>query len=599
MRTVVQERQWVVTDPAPQSFLSAHGALPRVVAQLLYQRGVREEDAIAAFLYPDYDAHRHDPFLFRDMAKAVDRLFAARERGEAILVHGDYDADGVSGAAVLEETLAALGCTVDTFIPHREEDGYGFREAGLAYACEIGARVIITCDCGIANAATVVAANESGIDVIITDHHLIPTDDAGTQQPPPAHAILHPKVDGEAYPEKQLTGGGVAFKLAEALCLRDAERGDHTLAEGFSKWLLDAAAISTVADFGPLTGENRVIVRYGLVVLAKTRRLGLRKLYEVSGINPERITPGTIGFQIAPRINAAGRIDHASVALRLLRTNDPEEAAVLADRLNATNIERQQLVMRANAEALEQVGDLGDRHMLVVVGDWWPQGIVGLVAARLVEHYHRPAIALTTLGGVVAGSGRSIAHFHIVQALDSVSQTLLSYGGHPQACGLKLRDAAQILAFREGLEAYARRTLTPADLLPTLAIDAELVLADLTMELVEHVEMLQPYGIGNPTPRFMTRGLMVADVRTMGRDNAHGRITVQDGTLRQQFICFRYESICPNVRIGDTVDVVYELGINEWNGRRDVQAKIVDLRPTLSVIARSPRRGNPGHTSTK
>lgn len=584
MRTAVLECRWDVREGAPEAFLAEHADLPRIVARLLYQRGMRDDAAIAEFLHPDYDAHRHDPFLFRDMEKAVARIVAARERGERIVVHGDYDADGVSGAAVLTETLAAFGCSVDAFIPHREEDGYGFKEPGLAYAQTTGATLIITCDCGIANAATVTAARAAGIDVIITDHHLVPTDSSGAEALPLAFAILHPKVAGEVYPYRELTGGGVALKLCEAIVQHDAQRSDRRLPGGFAKWLLDCAAISTVADFGPLTGENRVIVRYGLVVLGKTRRLGLQKLYAAAGIAPERITPGTIGFQIAPRINASGRIDHASVALRLLRTADAEEAAQLADRLNTTNIERQQLVLRANEEAFAQVGELGDRRSLVVVGEWWPPGIVGLVASALKERFHRPAIALTTAGGRVTGSGRSISTFHIVRALDAVRETLVGYGGHPQACGLTLTGADVIPAFRDGIETYARATLTDADLLPTRTIDAELSLAEATLALAESLDLLEPYGIGNPQPTFLARGLVVEGLRPMGKDGQHCRIVVREvrGAHRApqtcQLVCFRYTEVCPALHIGDVVDVVYELSVNEWNGTRSAQYRVVDLR---------------------
>ncbi|MDO8598688.1 MAG: DHH family phosphoesterase, partial [bacterium] len=388
-------RQWTVAPVVPPEFLKQFPELPELVVQLLYQRGVRTREEIDAFLHPDYD-DLHDPFLFRDMQRAVDRCVRARDAGERVLVHGDYDADGVSGATVLLDTLEGIGCTVDVFIPHRERDGYGFGLPGLEYARSVGVRIIITCDCGIANAATVKAANDAGIDVIVTDHHVFPTDPvSGAPMLPPAYATLHPKLPGETYPYPDLTGGGVAFKLAQALTRADAASISPRLPEGFEKWLLDAAAISTVADYGPLIGENRTIVTYGLIVLAKTRRVGLRALYEVAGITPERITPTTIGFQIAPRINAAGRLDHASEALALLRCRDASEGRVLAEKLQVTNTERQRLVAEATKEALTQMGSLADHRFPIVVGDSWVPGIVGLVATKLRDQFHRPAIALT------------------------------------------------------------------------------------------------------------------------------------------------------------------------------------------------------------
>lgn len=576
----LQHREWVVRPPAPLSFTESVAPLPEAIATILYHRGVHERDAIDAFFAPSYDAHLHDPFLFCDMRRAVDRILAARERGERILVHGDYDADGVSGAAVLADTIAALGGAVDVFIPHRERDGYGFTTAGLVAATAAGARLIITCDCGIANAATITAAAAQGIDTIVTDHHLIPRDASGNPVPPPAYAILHPKVPGETYPFDGLTGGGVAFKLAAALVRDDRGSPAPRLAPGFEKWLLDCVAISTVADFGPLIGENRVLVKYGLTVLAKTRRVGLRALYERAGIRPERITTGTIGFQIAPRINAAGRIDHAHVALALLRTTDTEEAAALAEHIQATNGERRQLVDRAVAEAHAQVGELAGRVALVVTSDWWPVGIVGLVASAIKETYYRPAIALTSSGGVVAGSGRSIPGFHIVEALDAVRDTLQSYGGHPQACGLKLVSPDVIPAFTEALNAFARERCTLEMLTPRREIDVAFAPSAVTWDLVRTLERLQPFGVGNPTPQFLARTLTVVGVRIMGRDGRHCRIIAResDASRPSTFVCFRYETICPTIAIGDRIDIIYELGVNEWNGNREIQFLVVDVR---------------------
>jgi len=578
-------RRWTVAPAAPDEFRQQFPELPELITHLLSHRGVQTQAAVDAFLNPDYGTDLHDPFLFRDMRRAVDRCMAARDRGERVLVHGDYDADGVSGATVLLDTLEGIGCTVDVFIPHRERDGYGFGLPAIAYARDIGARLIITCDCGIANAATVLAAEAAGMQVIVTDHHVFPTDPtSGAPILPPAYAILHPKVPGETYPYPDLTGGGVAFKLCAAIVRADAASASPRLPAGFEKWLLDAAAISTVADYGPLVGENRTIVTYGLIVLGKTRRAGLRALYEVAGIRPERITPATIGFQIAPRINAAGRIDHASEALRLLRTTDVSEARALAEKLNATNVERQRLVEEATEEAMAQVGDVGDRRVLVVIGDRWLPGIVGLVATRLRDAHHRPAIALTRANGTITGSGRSIPELHIVEALRSVSDLLTAFGGHPAAAGLTVKGEAELPVFIERLEQYARERLTPDHLVPTLAIDAALAFDRVDWDLVEWFRRLGPFGVGNPTPRFLAQDLKVVNVRTMGNGGKHCRIAVrsQISNLKPrivQLVCFRYADICPAIRVGDVVDVVYEVDVNEWNGNREIQLKVVDLRP--------------------
>lgn len=575
-------RTWVVAPLAPAEFFGTHPELPELVAQLLHQRGIHTQEAIDEFLHPDYGEDLHDPFLFRDMTRAVDRVFAARDRSERILVHGDYDADGVSGATVLLDALEGIGCTADVFIPHRERDGYGFGQPGIAYAREIDAKLIITCDCGIANVATVAAANAAGMNVIVTDHHVF-----GAELPK-AYAILHPKLPGETYPYADLTGGGVAFKLAQAIAQRDAASA-RRLPEGFAKWLLDVAAISTVSDYGPLMGENRTIVTYGLIVLGKTRRLGLQALYEVARIRPESITPTTIGFQIAPRINAAGRIDHANEALRLLRTTDTEEAKVLAGKLNATNTERQRLVEEAVTQALADVEGQTERRFLVVVRDGWLPGIVGLVATKLRDQFHRPAIALTRSNGKIIGSGRSIPALHIVEALRASADLLESFGGHPQACGLTVKGETELEQLREQLERYAAERLTPDQLVPKLTIDRELALGEVTWELVEWLGKLGPFGIGNPTPRFLARGLEVVDVRTMGNSGKHCRLSVKPYALRptpyvRKLVCFRYQDICPTIRIGDTVDVVYEVDVNEWNGNREIQMKVVDMQLHVGSI---------------
>ncbi|MDO8621797.1 MAG: single-stranded-DNA-specific exonuclease RecJ [bacterium] len=618
------QKQWTVVPPAPPEFLTRFPELPNLVSHLLYHRGVRTQEEIDAFLNPDYETDLHDPFLFRDMRRAVDRCIAARDHGERVLVHGDYDADGVSGATVLLDTLEGIGCAVDAYIPHRERDGYGFNPPAVAYAQSIGARLIITCDCGGANAKTVAGAAEVGIDVIVTDHHLIPVDGA-TGQPviPPAYAILHPKIAGETYPYAELTGGGVAFKLCQAIVQHDAASASPRLPAGFEKWLLDCTAISTVADYGPLVGENRTLVTYGLVVLGKTRRAGLRAMYEVAGIRPDRITPATIGFQIAPRINAAGRLDHANEALALLRCRDPQEARALAEKLNATNTERQRLVEEATEDAMARAEMMGDRRFLVIVGDDWIPGIVGLVATRLRDRFHRPAIALTRRNGQLLGSGRSIPELNIVEALRANAELLTAFGGHPQACGLTVKSEAELPMLTERLEAYARERLTPDQLTPTLTIDRELTFGDVTWDLVELLTKLGPFGIGNPTPKYLTRGVVVDEVRTMGNSGKHVRLLVRqqpqsasrklqdptpsrspsrwEGEKRSSFptalgeggrggvgisldaqkkkmVCFRYEDICPEIRIGDVVDVVYEVDVNEWNGNREIQMKVIDMR---------------------
>ncbi|MBI2482621.1 single-stranded-DNA-specific exonuclease RecJ [Candidatus Uhrbacteria bacterium] len=580
------ERKWRFAEEAPPEFLATAQGMPAPLAHLCYQRGLRTWESVQEFLHPDYATHLHDPWSFRHMERVVDRIWFARERGEHILVHGDYDADGVSGAAMLSETLEALGCTTDVFIPHRERDGYGFTAAALAYARERDIRVIVTCDCGIANAATIATAQERGIDVVVTDHHCIPTDATGAAVLPPAYAILHPGVPGETYPFPHLTGGGVAFKLCVALVQRDRASAAPRLPRGFEKWLLDCVAIATVADLGVLMGENRVLVRYGLTVLEKTRRPGLRALYDLARITPERITPTTIGFQIAPRMNAAGRLAHARTAWELLRATEAPHARVLAEQLETWNTERQRLVEDAAREAIAQVGDRGARRSVVAVGAEWSPGIVGLVATRLREQYACPAFALTTAGEKIVGSGRSVEGFDIVEALRAASDTLAAFGGHPQACGFTVKSAADIAVFTERVDAYAQLHCTEEQLVPTLRVDLVLEFAALSWEFAEQLAQLGPFGVGHPAPLFCFRAVRIEAVRAMGASGRHARLgmrEVRSGMVRS-VVVFSYMDRFPHLVPGMVVDLVAEVEPREWNGQREVQVRAVDMRVTAEHI---------------
>ena len=418
------EKNWVLSDQAPAEWQNQFPDVHPVARQLLWNREVREPDAVARFLNPSFEDDLHDPFLFNDMEKVVARLFKAIELKEKIFVYGDYDADGVPGAAIIKSTLDALGAVTGIYIPHREQEGYGLNSGAISYMLDQGGRVVITCDCGISNAAETDEAMAKGMDVIITDHHRIP------EVIPKFFAALHPLLPGEKYPNKFLTGGGVGFKLACALLqkartmvpplrvrggepppsggAKEGLRAVHnppqpslTLREGetldgWEKWLLDLVAISTVADVGKLLGENRTFVKYGLKVINKTRRIGLQKLMESAGIKPGSADTTTIGWQIAPRINAAGRMDHANAAFELLMTNDAEEAERLAESLQQSNVERQKATEIAQKGARAQIGQVPTTSYLLAAYDpTWVAGVVGLVAGRLTEEFRRPVIVGT------------------------------------------------------------------------------------------------------------------------------------------------------------------------------------------------------------
>lgn len=585
----LMEKHWHVLPPIPKEFTNSFPELPPIVAALLYHRGIRTQAAIDEFLSPDYSDHVHDPYQFRDMAKAMERIFAARDRGEKITIHGDYDADGVSASVILSSLFRILSITHDVFLPHRETDGYGLNKKTVELLAAQGSKVIITCDCGISNVEEINLAQSLGMDVIVTDHHSIP------KTLPNAFAIIHPKIEGETYPDKGLSGGGVAFKLAQALLKKHKEtnevlpNGDRH--EAFEKWLLDMVAISSVADMVPLLGESRTLTKFGLLVLNKTRRIGLQKLLMEArlrnddGSNKREITADTIGFHIAPRINAAGRMNHANVAYNLLITDDPIAATDLAFELDQNNQARQKMTDELVRLAVEQVErDQKDQPVLFVIGKGWATGIVGLIASRIKEMYQKPTIAMTEQT-LINGSGRSITGFNLVESLQEMPEFFLKFGGHPMACGFTLKDNALLEPFKEALiDAYREKT-TNADMRPILSIAAEIDLEQVNWDLFDILDKFKPFGQANEKPKYLARQLTVTGLEPVGQDGKHLRILVRHRTprIRKMIgwnLCSpdRPNAIGKLLKIGDIIDIVFEIDVNEWNGNRELQMTIVDIK---------------------
>jgi single-stranded-DNA-specific exonuclease len=584
---------WKVLDAPPQLFFDEHPELPPTIAHLLYHRNIRSQRQIDEFLNPDYSVDVHDPFLFRDMKRAVSRIFLALENKEKIVIHGDYDADGVSAATILMTTLKLLGATnVDVFLPHRELDGYGINIRTIELLAKENAKVIISCDCGISNTPEIARANELGVDVIITDHHTIP------EELPKAYATIHPKVEGESYPDKGLAGGGVAFKLAQGLLMTYKENneflpnGDHP--EAVEKWLLDMVAIASVADMVPLLGESRTLTKYGLIVLNKTRRIGLQKLLlearllEEDGTMRREITADTIGFQIAPRINAAGRLGHANVAFQLLNTNSPTEAVDLAYQLDQNNKDRQQRTDQYVREAIAQVENGGQKEnpVLFVIEKDWSTGIVGLIASRLKDKYSKPTIAMGYNEGNIVGSGRSVNGFNMIASMQEVPELFLKFGGHPMACGFTLKTPETFELFKKSIiEKYKEKTVD-IDMIPTFNIDSEIKLIDVNWELYDLLDKFKPFGMHNDKPKYLARNLSIVSVDPLGADGKHMKLMVREtaGPLRKVVgwrLCGDNNggpNWCKILRVGDKIDMVFEVDVNEWNGNRELQLSIVDLK---------------------
>jgi len=563
--------RWAVSapaDPAAMQRIAAELRIPEALASLLVQRGFADPDDAKAFLRPELEG-LSDPLAWADMPVAVELVTGAIRRGETILVHGDYDVDGQCASAMLTRILRSAGATVHAFVPHRLRDGYDFGPAGLAAAARVGARLIITCDCGITAVDPVRAARDAGMAVIVTDHHL-PGDAL-----PPAHAVLDPQRPDCPSGEKDLCGTGVAFKLATAL----------VPALGLSAHLplhfLDYVALATVADVVPLTGENRILVRHGLKLLAESRWAGLRALVETAGLSGKPLRAGHVGYILAPRLNAVGRIGDANDGLKLLLADDAAVAAKLARELETLNARRQEMDQRILDEAMTLAehalaGDPAPRALVLAGEDWHP-GVIGIVASRLVERYGRPTFLVAWEGEQGRGSGRSIANFDLHAALQRVGETLEKFGGHTMAAGLTVRRN-RFEEFRVAFLDVARQLLTPADLVPAQRIDLELPLRFVSDDLERLMRHLEPCGAGNPAPVFGVRGARAVGARRVGAN--HLRFTLDDGSGVLPAIGFQWADVVPEGWLDRPLDVAFRLERDEWQGRARLQARVQALAPS-------------------
>jgi len=560
--------RWVVTPPPAPELVSALADatnLPRPLAALLVQRGFTTVDAARNFLRPSLD-QLTDPLRLKDMDRAVDAIVAAVQAGTVIAVNGDYDVDGQCSTAILVRTLRVAGATVVPFIPHRLRDGYDFGPSGLAAAQAAGAGLIITCDSGINARETVELAEASGIRVVVTDHHL-----PGPELPP-ATAVVNPQRADDQSGLGALCGAGIAWMMVRALAPRLG------LPEHFPLHLLDLVALATVADVVPLVGENRIIVRHGLRLMADTRWSGLRALLHTTKLLGKELKAGQMGFIVGPRLNAAGRVGEPMEGLRLLLTDDPQEAAAIAARLEVLNTERQALDQQMLEEALTQVEEQGGTHAsgLVLTGDAWHPGVVGIVASRVVERFGRPTFLVAFDGETGRASGRSISRFDLHAALMQCGDLLERFGGHRMAAGLTIRRD-RLEAFRERFNGLVAGQLSPEELGPEQRVDIELPLSEATDDLERLGRHLEPTGAGNPGPVFGVRGVRFAQKRRVG--NGHLKGILEDGAAKLACIGFSWADRVP--WLGEApVDVAFRLESDDWNGTPALQAKLVAVTPS-------------------
>jgi single-stranded-DNA-specific exonuclease len=549
--------RWVLPEIDPQSVRALSDALSigTPATKVLAARGFTDAVAAHRFLQPAFE-ELHDPLLMRDMAAALERLQRAIDRREKILIYGDYDVDGTSSVVILTKAIELAGGAADFHVPHRLKDGYGMRTEVVEAAAASGVTLIVSVDTGIRAAEVVARANQLGIDVIVTDHHL---PEAGL---PPAVAVLNPNRPDCCYPEKSLCGAGVAFKLVQGLLARRGWPADklRRVCESFLKLV----AIATVADVVPLTGENRIFVTHGLRGLDRVKNPGLRALLDVAGF-PEGTPPNArqVAFQIAPRINAAGRMDTARAVVEMFLTGDHARAKDLAQQLHDHNDDRRQT--EAEVREICEAIQVDDRECaLVYYGEAWHRGVLGIVASRLVERFHRPVFVLSEEGGVAQGSGRSIAAFHLLNAMDSMPGLFIKYGGHHHAAGLTM-DASRVPEFRHRFNAYAGNLLNAADFCRTVEVDACLDLSDLHDGIFRDVQQLAPFGNSNPEPLFAILNAEVASPPALWKDK-HMKLVLRQEKRVLLFKGFGLGHRAEELRQGMRVDAAFNLADDPWSG---------------------------------
>jgi len=557
------KKRWQISAPITPEAARALQEYPPILRQILFNRGYSTHEQARMYMLAESPPGT-DPFNLTGMSEAVQRILYALEHKEPFAIYGDYDADGVTATALLVESFRSLGADVTGYIPNRFEEGYGLNKEALESLSERGMRLVITVDCGIRSFEEADHARTLGMDLIISDHH------QPLSQVPSALAVINPKQTLDPYPEKDLAGVGLAYKLVSALS--QAMPGTSLDPKSY----LDLVALGTVADLAPLVGENRALVRQGLLRLRRPVRQGILSLIGVAGLQPQQINAGHIGFMLGPRLNAAGRLDSALDALNLLITSEPATAARLAQQLDNQNRERQQVTRQIQEQAQAMaLAEEPDALLLFAAHPDFNPGVVGLAASRLTEMFYRPAIVAHLGDHFTRGSCRSIAEFHITEALDQCSDLLEHHGGHAAAAGFTVSNNNLPLLV-ERLKSIAASQLANLDLRPTQIADLEIPLSDLKPEILEYLEWLQPTGYGNPSVYFVSRDLRVKSCRQVGREGNHLKLTVSDERITYDAIAFNKGDWYENMP--SRIDLLYAFELNEYNGRAALQLNVRDIQ---------------------
>jgi len=572
------DKIWQVAaiDSGRERQLADETGIAPLLARLLINRGIKDGLSARRFLSPQL-TQLHDPFLLNDMTAAAERIGQAIKKKEDILVYGDYDVDGITGVTLLVSALKKWGGRVSYYIPHRIKEGYGLNKRVIEKASGEGIKLIITVDCGITALEEVACAQRRGIEVIVTDHH------QQGERLPQAIAVINPVRKDSSYPFRELAGVGVAFKLVQALEMQaeglNLSTSNFQPSTGIWEYL-DLVALGTIADVVPLKGENRILVKYGLRELGRTGKPGLQALMEVTGIADRRLTSSQVSFILAPRLNAGGRLGEAERGVRLLLAESKEEALPLARGLDQENKKRQQMQLRIVKEGISKIEtevDLESEKVIVLADESWHPGVVGIVASRLAEKFYRPVILIALDEERGKGSARSIESFHLFRALKECQDLLLSLGGHSLAAGLTI-DREKIKELRERMNEIALARLSKEDLTPKLKIDSQLSLKDMSLELIEILDLLGPFGKGNTRPLFTSTGVKLLESPYLVKNN-HLKLRVTEGGPVREAIGFKMGDKLPQLS-GETagVDLAYSLEVNEWRGTKTIQLHLKDIR---------------------
>lgn len=571
-------KRWILkqADEEVVGRQSEHAKISPLLARLLVLRGLADLDSAKTYLSSSLRSDLPSPFTMTDMTLAVERIVHAIKQRQLIGIWGDYDVDGTTGASVLVSFLREIGAEPIYHVPHRIEEGYGLNIEGLRRLRERGAGLVVTVDCGISNAAEVDAARGFGLDIVVVDHHQPP------EELPPAVAVINPHRLDCQFPDKGLCAAGLAFYLIIGLRAKLREIGWFVSSgDPDVRRYLDIVTLGTIADMVPLKGVNRTLIRRGLWELGSSTRPGVVALKQVANIAPGEVTAGQVGFQLGPRINAAGRVDYGIKVVELLTTKSSEVALRIAQELDAHNRERRAIEADVLNQVLVQAQARFDHvapHSLVLGGERWHPGVLGIVASRIVERFHRPTVVIGFDSGQGKGSARSIRGFHMVEGFRRCAGHLEKFGGHEYAGGLSIREE-KLGLFTEAFESVARDCLTTEDLLPCLDVDAQLSFAAIGFPLIRELESLKPFGVGNPEPLFMTREVEVCERKVF---SAGARFQFRHGGRLIGGVAFGAGEDFPGAP-GTKVDVVYRLSENEWNGTSIVELKIVDARPAAAA----------------